>query len=114
MSMQLGPHTISVMRASTKASDYGTRDVLDWTAPAVFDVAGCSVQPVQAPEYTTDRDSITTLWIAYVPIDADVRASDRVMWGGVAYEVNGDPMVWSFGSLSHQVINLTRSRDEAV
>jgi hypothetical protein len=114
MTLTLGPHTISIVRAGTKQSDYGTATVFDWSQPAMFDISGCSVQPVQAPENMIDRDSVQTRWIAYVPIDGDVRATDRVIYDGATYDVDGDPMRWSFDSLSHQVINLVRSRDEVV
>jgi hypothetical protein len=110
----LGPHTITVLRAATKPSDYGTTQVLDWSNVTATAVNGCSVQPTSAPEFTQDRDAVLVRWVAWVPPDADVRASDRVMFNGATYDVDGEPMRWDFGALAHQVINLRRSSDEAV
>jgi hypothetical protein len=114
VSAALGPHTISVVRAGTKPSDYGTTLVLDWDAGTLWDVEGCSVQPTSAPEFTQDRDAVLVRWVAWLPIDADVRATDRVIFDGETYDIDGEPMRWSFGALAHQVINLRRSSDEAV
>jgi hypothetical protein len=112
--MTLGPHTIVVVKAGLKQSDYGTQQVHDWSTPQMTDVGGCSVQPAAAPEYTTDRDSTSTALVAWVPIDADVTAADRVMFDGETYDVDGDVQRWEFGALSHLVLNLRRSRDEVV
>ena len=114
MSIVLGPHTITVLRAATKASDYGTTQVLDWTNATSTAVNGCSVQPTSAPEFTTDRDAVLVRWVVWVPPDADVQPTDRVVFNGETYDVDGEPMRWEFGALAHQVINLRRSRDEVV
>lgn len=114
MALTLGSHTIDVSRAAVVASAYGTGLTLDWSAATSTTVVGCNVQPVQAPEFTQDRDSIATRWQVWVPIDADVQATDRVTWNGDVYDVDGEPLRWDFGVLAHQVIYLRRSRDEAV
>lgn len=107
----LGPHTIERQRAARKPSDYGTTQVLDWQNVTTISVAGCSVQPIASSEYTTDRDSTTTRWVAYVPIDADIKAADRIGFDGATYDIDGDVERWLFGTLSHQVVNLKRSKD---
>lgn len=107
--MKLGPHTITVVRAGTKPADYGTGTVLDWDAATGAVVEGCSVQPAPADEFTIDRDTFTTRWVAYAPSDADITALDRIEWNGDTYEVDGDVLRWEFGALSHIVVNLRRS-----
>lgn len=110
--MKLGSHTITRLRATERQSDYGNTTELDWTTPARTDIDGCSVQPASSDEFTIDRDSFTTRLIAYVPSSAELRASDRVEWQGITYDIDGDVLRWDFGALSHIVINLRRS-DEA-
>lgn len=107
--MKLGPHTIAVLRGTEKPSDYGNTVEIDWTTPTRTDVDGCSVQPASSDEFTIDADTFTTRYIAFVPYGVDVRASDRVEWQGATYDIDGDVLRWSFGALSHLVINLRRS-----
>lgn len=107
----LGPHTVTVLRAPLVAGDYGNRTTPDWENPVATEVPGCSVQPAPASEFTVDRDTFLTRWVAYLPASADVRATDRIAWAGDTYDVDGDVLRWEFGALSHQVINLRRSED---
>lgn len=109
--MNLGPHTLTVLRAGTRASDYGTQDDLDWDTATATDVHGCNVQPASSLEFTIDRDSFTTRMAAYLPASADVRAEDRVVWRGDTYDVDGDVLRWDFPPLAYQVVNLRRSQD---
>lgn len=112
--MKLGPHRIVVVHPGTKQSGYGTNQVLDWSTATRTTVDGCSVQPQAQPEYTDDRDTISTSWVAYVPVDAEIDAIDRIEWTGESYDIDGDVLRWEFGSLSHLVMTLRRSRDEAI
>ena len=107
----LGPHTITVVRAATTASDYGNRPVLDWSNTTDTDVPGCSVQPAPGSMTTVDRDSFITRMQAYVPASADLRSTDRVVFNGDTYDVDGDVLRWDFPGLAHQVVNLRRSQD---
>lgn len=109
--MRLGPHTVTVVRAATKASDYGTTTVADWDNPTRTTVPGASVQPSTGTEYTTDRDSTQTSVDAWLPGGTDVLASDRVEWAGSTYDVVGPPEVWNFPPLSHVVVHLARSQE---
>lgn len=110
--MKLGPHTITLLRATERPSDYGNNVELDWTDAASADVSGCSVQPASSDEFTIDRDTFTTRLVVYTPADVDVLSRDRIVWQGDTYDIDGDVLRWEFGALSHVVINLRRS-DEA-
>lgn len=110
--MRLGPHTITVLRAGELPSDYGSGTTQDWSSPSSTEVEGCSVQPAPSAEFTVDRDTFITRHQVFAPASADVRAGDRIAWQGETYDVDGDPLRWDFGALSHLVINLQRS-DEA-
>ena len=107
----LGPHTVTVVRPGRKAGDYGTGTVPDWDNATSTDYEGCSVQPVVGGEYTVDRDSTTTRWQAWVTPEADVAPTDRVVWRGDTYDVDGDVQRWDFPPLAHLVVPLVRSVD---
>lgn len=107
--MKLGPHTITILRAARVPSDYGNQTTEDWSSAAETVVEGCSVQPAPASEFTVDRDSFITRYQVFAPASADVLAGDRVAWDGNTYDVDGDPLRWDAGSLSHIVFNLRRS-----
>lgn len=109
--MRLGPHTVTILRAGVRTSDYGTNDEQDWATATSTTVAGCSVQPARSEEFTTDREAYTTRMTAFLPPSADVRADDRLEWDGETYEVEGDPLPWSYPPLSHLVVSLRRSED---
>jgi hypothetical protein len=109
--MNLGPHLITVVRPGSRPADYGNGTEPDWTNVTAAEVPGCSVQPTPAPLDTVDRDSWQTRWTVWAPVSTDVRATDRVLWNGDTYDVDGDPQRWQFGALSHVVINLRRSTD---
>lgn len=109
--MKLGPHTVTLLRAGSKPADYGNTTEADWSNPGSTDVPGCSVQPAPADEFTIDRDTFLTRWVVYLPAGTDVTASDRVLWQGDTYDVDGEVLRWDFGALSHLVINLRRSED---
>lgn len=47
----------------------------------------------------------------YAPLDADVKAGDRIQFGDAIYTINGDPLVWpGAGKLAHIQLNLQRWR----
>lgn len=68
---------------------------IDWDAPAVLSVAGCSVQPVAGDEYLLGRDSVTSRWNLWAPPEADIRSSDRIRHANVDYEIDGSVQKWT-------------------
>lgn len=76
----------------------------DWSNPNSLPIYGCSVQPVQGDENVLTRDSVTSRWNLFLPMDADVRSSDRIRHRGVVYEVDGSVQVWpDFFGYGHKV-----------
>lgn len=96
--------TVAVQRAPLIA-DHGSQ-VRDWTSPATHTIGGCSVQPGGGTEDQLNRDSVTTVWSVFAPLGADVLDTDRVVVGGVAYEVDGPVRPWETGILDHLEISL--------
>lgn len=102
--------TVIVVRAATVADRYGNQ-VRDWATASRTDVPGCSVQPLDmAEQVSPDRDAVTTRWRLFAPAGVDVAATDRISWGGVDYEVDGDPQRWQSptGGLAHLEVVLRR------
>lgn len=91
--------TITVQRAPM-VDDHGT-DVPDWTDPDEHDETGCSVQPAPGTEDLIGRDQITTIWTVYAPLAADVLTTDRVVYQGDTFEVDGPIRRWETGVLDH-------------
>lgn len=76
---------------------------MDWNGDptgeaAETEVPGCYVQPlpgITSNELRSQRDTVTTSLIAYVPAGAQIPATAQVRWGGRLYEVDGEPAAWS-------------------
>lgn len=102
--------TITRLRPGERTERGST--VLDWTIPDALDIPGCSVQPSgtslsQDGRVLGVQDGLTV----YAPVDADVKAGDRIRFGNDVYTINGDPMVWpAAGRMAHIQLNLTRWR----
>lgn len=108
---RLGGHVVAVRRAPMVSDEYGGRPRADWANAVDTPLEGASVQPAPTSEFTIDRDHFTTRFVAFLPDGADVEPTDRIVWQGNAYNIDGDVLHWDFGSLSHLVVNLTRSED---
>lgn len=84
-------------------------EVRDWSNKQEIEIVGCSVQ-----ERTTSREmsgrtlQITNGAVLYAPIDADIKAGDRVVFNGHRYEIDGNPLGYqgATGRLSHKKIPL--------
>lgn len=88
--MRLGSHSVTIVRPIGQDA-HG--DPLPGD-PTEDEVSGCSVQPSSSVELTDGRDTVVSLWDAFLPAGTDVRATDQVRWNGQLYEVDGDPAPW--------------------
>lgn len=103
----LGAHTVTVVRATTTEDSYGN-PVRNWGAASQSAVSGCSVQPVEGDEQTVGRNTVVSRWRLYAPPSTDLLASDRVVYDGDTYEVDGEVQRWDFPPLSHITALLRR------
>lgn len=86
--------TIVRVRAGTRA-DRGGNTVSDWSPDKIsrLSVSRVSVQPATQTEANdATRSQIVTGWqvISAPGVDADIRADDRIEWGGMTLEVVGE------------------------
>lgn len=102
--------TIIRMRPGTRMERGST--ILDWSNPDELVIPECSVQPASTSLSEDGRvlgvmDGLTV----YAPVDADVKAGDRIRYGDSVYTLNGDPLVWpGVATMQHVQLNLQRWR----
>ena len=77
--------------------------VPDWTRATSTDVAGCSVQTPSTGEDRDGRTATDLMGTAYLPPGTEIHAGDRIVYEGVTYSVEGEPMRWKSptGRVSH-------------
>lgn len=104
--MRLGGHTVTVVRpvGFDRHGDPLPGD------PTETVVTGCSVQPASTTEDLDGRDTVAELWDLYAPAGTDLRATDRVRFGGILLEVDGEPLSWDDhrGTAHHLEVRLKR------
>ena len=102
--------TIIRMRPGTKTERGST--IYDWSNPDELTIPECSVQPTSTSLSQDGRvQGVQDGLVVYAPVDADVRAGDRIRFGDSVYAINGDPLVWpGVGRLAHIQLNLQRWR----
>ena len=104
--MNLGPHTLTLLRAPLTEDAYGNEE-RDWDNATGTDYTGCSVQPAGADEYTVDRESVIVRLRAFIPGLVDAESTDRARFKGDTYYVDGvEP--WDFEPLAHTDLLLRR------
>ena len=102
--------TIKRLRPGTTTERGST--VYDWSKPDELEIPECSVQPASTSLSQDGRilgvqDGLTV----YAPVDADVKAGDRIQFGDAVYTINGDPLVWpGVSRMQHIQLNLQRWR----
>lgn len=102
--------SITRLRPGTKQERGST--ILDWSNPNELVIPECSVQPTSTGLSQDGRVlGIQDGLVVYAPVDADVKAGDRIKFGDSVYTINGDPLVWpGAGKLAHTQLNLQRWR----
>lgn len=89
-----GSDQVTVLRAPLGDADRYAAQRRGWAAATSAVLTGVSVQPMAASETTVDREYTATRMNLYAPPGADLLATDRVVWQGVTYEVDGPPATW--------------------
>lgn len=88
------------LRAPQITAGYGnTRR--DW-ASATSTLYPATVGPVSTDEDVVDQNRVTGRWRMFLPATADVVATDRIVYDGDTYDIDGDVERWKrHGRLHH-------------
>jgi hypothetical protein len=94
---------VTVLRSVPVTGPYGTQEP-DWTVPAQV-IYPAEVQPIVKPsdEALVNQDRTKTILRAFLPAMVDLQATDRVVWAGLTYEVDGEPKHWYRAGRPHHV-----------
>lgn len=103
-----GTLTTLVRERPTFVDDGHGNEVADWTAPDSLAIDGWSVQPGLSAIDAINRTGVLISFTAWGPVDADVRALDRIQYRGKPFVIDGFPEVWDLGVLDHTKIFLKR------
>lgn len=108
MNRSIGADTVTVQRAPLSAADRYGKQFRDWSALVAHTVAGVSVQPISAAEAVVDREYAAAHMVMYAPAGSDIIATDRVVWRGTTFEVDGPSQRWvdDAGNADHDVVTL--------
>lgn len=81
----------------------------DWTSPQTLALFG-SVQPGASADDMQNRDGTLIQWTVYVQGRPDVLSSDRIIYEGQPYAIDGQPARWKSptGALDNTTILLKR------
>lgn len=83
------PFSVSLTIVRKSVDRYG-----DTTANSTHNIDGCVVWPVSTTEVGGNQDVVTWQYIAIVPVDSDVLATDDVLYLGDSYSIVGHPTSW--------------------
>lgn len=101
----------SVVRLRPSVKMSRGSEVPDWSNPSELVISGCSIQPTSTGLSQDGRVlGINEGYTVYLPPGSDIKAGDRVSFGGNVYTINGEPKAWegATGRVSHVQINVER------
>lgn len=101
--------TITRIRPGVKTSRGSP--IPDWDNADELTITGCSMQPA-ATDLTQDKRVLGVLdgYTCYAPVNADIKAGDRIVFEGKVYSIDGEPRTWisATGNISNMLLNLQR------
>ena len=103
--------TESIVRKRAGTKTVRGASVPDWSKTTDITISGCNIQPASTSFSQDGRVlGISEGLTAYLPVNADVVAGDRIVYGGNTYIINGEPKVWKSptGNLSNMQLQLER------
>lgn len=93
--MRVGVEVVTRLRAPLAPTGPSGRLSRDWTRASSTVLKGCSFQPLSTTEFIDSREFAETHWKLILPGAADIVSSDRVIWLGSTYEVDGNAENWN-------------------
>ncbi|OKH96598.1 hypothetical protein AB852_00695 [Streptomyces uncialis] len=83
----------------------------DWENASLVWSGCAAVHPDRSFEYRSpERETSQIRQVVYLPPGAQVEATDRILIGGVFYDIDGEPLPWTHGSLGHIQVRAWRVR----
>lgn len=110
MRTSLAVDELTFLRAPVVEDRYGD-DERDWDNAVETVSPGWRVDPDEGLErIDATRDAVVIRHRAIGPVDADVEASDRALWQGDVYAIDGEPLRYRSprGRLGHTALLLKR------
>jgi hypothetical protein len=102
--------TVTRQRGAPGAPPYNE---IDWSDPDEDDVDGCLLDPGGSVAIDdVSRLPIQTTPTLYAPVDADIKALDRIKVGDDTYDVTGKPRPW--GEVGDSLSGLEVKLEEVV
>jgi hypothetical protein len=90
--------TVTVLVAGTETDPYSGEETPSWDVPHASETDARTLAPPEprpADEQVQDaRNSVTSGWTLYLPVDTPVTAYDRMRVRGIEYPVQGTPAMW--------------------
>lgn len=88
MPLSFWKDSVTVLRAKTTTKN--GMEVFDWSTASSHTISRC-----QVTAQATSRDFDRTLQVPdhrtlRAPVDADIKAGDRIIWNGDTYEIEGE------------------------
>lgn len=83
------PHYVDVVRAPLVSGSYGGT-VRNWGAATTTSGVPAFVQPQTSSEQVADAQRVVTRWRIFLGPYADLEPTDRVVYGGDTFDVDGD------------------------
>lgn len=106
------PSTITILTPGSTTDAYGNT-VTDWTSPAIRTAAAyvrpisTSLRPTGNEHVDEGRDVSERAWQAHTN-DQAVTVFERVVFDGVTYEIDGDPLIWKPGNVPGGRLGFTK------
>ena len=110
MRTSLAVDELTILRAPVAEDRYGD-DAPDWDAAVETVLPGWRIDPDDGLEQIdATRDAVVIRLRALGPLDADVRATDRVRAQGETFEIDGEPLRYRSprGRVGHTALVLKR------
>lgn len=93
---------VTVVRPGSSPSPDGGDPLPNWATATTTDYAG-ELQPLSSTENVVAQQRTDSTHRAFLPADADVKATDRLRHLGLDYEIDGVPEAWRARGRDHHI-----------
>ena len=94
------PHSVTTLRAPLTTDAKGNQ-IRDWPNATIGGPWAAFVQPAQSSEELINQDRVISRWKLFTAPAADILPTDRVIWSGLTFFVDGEVQAWDVGGGTH-------------